>query len=68
MEYWKQFKSVPGPRKCMRCGVVFESPDRVRIRRCPDCKRNEGPAGPHMYSTRDMRGLSGSGPSKGDAT
>lgn len=68
MEYWQRFSSVPGVRKCMKCGQEFESLDKARIRRCQDCKRSEGPAGPHVYSARDVRGVSGKGPGKGDGS
>lgn len=33
--------SEPGVRRCMRCGWLFVSPDRLRIRRCHDCKQGE---------------------------
>ena len=30
--------SYPGTVKCLDCGKPFESPDRIRIRRCSGCK------------------------------
>lgn len=31
--------SKPGRVRCMRCPNEFDSPDKIRIRICPDCSR-----------------------------
>ena len=38
-------RSRPGRVVCMKCRKKFRSPDRLRIRRCPTCKKNEATVG-----------------------
>lgn len=33
--------SKPGTRQCLCCRWLFVSPDKERIRRCPDCTQND---------------------------
>ena len=33
--------SQPGAVRCLGCDRTFPSPDRLRIRRCPDCKKKD---------------------------
>lgn len=33
--------SYAGKRTCIGCGKTFESPDKMRIRRCNKCKERE---------------------------
>ena len=42
--------SQPGVRACVKCGWLFVSQDRIRIRRCQDCKQSED-----EYSPRSGR-------------
>lgn len=52
--------SEPGIRTCIRCDWLFVSPDRVRVRRCADCKLEEESFSPReakQASTRDVPDL-----------
>jgi hypothetical protein len=42
----------PGERQCLRCNVFFLSPDRVRLRLCPVCRKlNEQDSGIRTVSS-----------------
>ena len=36
----------PGIRRCMKCGWLFVSPDRLRLWKCHDCRSHEEPLPP----------------------
>lgn len=46
--------SEPGKRDCIQCGRSFRSPDRLRIRRCPRCKKRTDDYEPRMARLDDV--------------
>lgn len=46
--------SKPGLRRCLKCDKEFMSPDYIKIRRCPDCHRNEDNSSPRVIQMRDV--------------
>lgn len=48
--------SRPGTVACMKCQKPFDSPDRLRIRRCPKCKKDEDAFSPRVVRLVDVRG------------
>jgi hypothetical protein len=49
--------SRPGPVLCLSCDKTFKSPDRLRIRRCQDCKKKDAD-----LSARELREAEGGWP------
>ncbi len=49
--------SVPGRVTCLSCGKSFRSPDRLRIRRCARCKKEDA-----KLSARDLGSAGGDWP------
>lgn len=45
-EHLKPYASVPGRRVCQKCCREFLSPDRTRIRTCPECAKQNVEEGP----------------------
>lgn len=41
----------PGIRRCQKCQWLFVSPDRVRVRRCADCKTGDDAYMPRTADT-----------------
>jgi hypothetical protein len=41
MDDLSRYNSKPGIVTCMRCQKLFKSPDKLRIRRCPACKKQD---------------------------
>ena len=48
--------SQPGEVKCLQCGKAFYSLDKLRLRRCPRCKRKSDDYEPRMATLDDIRG------------
>lgn len=49
--------SQPGRVRCLSCDKDFKSPDRLRIRRCPRCKKRDA-----ELSARELRAAGGDFP------
>lgn len=47
--------SEPGKVQCHKCRRTFDSPDRTRVRRCPDCKKHDDPYQPAVFRMADLR-------------
>lgn len=48
--------SVPGLRKCNKCGQWFRSADKDRIRRCTACHKKEESYNPRAVRIADVHG------------
>lgn len=49
--------SQPGRVRCLSCDKDFKSPDRLRVRRCPRCKKKDAD-----LSARELGGAPGNFP------